>query len=61
MDVVRPFDEVMEEALGTGAEVLVTGCPFCILNFEDSAKSMGKEEQAVVRDVVEILATPSVK
>lgn len=45
----------VEEAVETGAEGLVMGCPFCVLNLEDSAKSMGKEEQAVVRDVVEIL------
>lgn len=31
----------MEEAIGTGAEVLVTGCPSCVASFEDSVKSMG--------------------
>jgi Fe-S oxidoreductase len=45
----------LEEAVGTDANVLVTGCPFCILNFEDSAKSMEKESELAVNEIVELL------
>jgi len=45
----------VEEAIGTGTETLVTACPFCILNFEDSAKAMGKEDSVQVMDIVEML------
>jgi Fe-S oxidoreductase len=43
----------LDEASQTGAKTLVTGCPFCILNFEDSAK--GSEKDVEILDVVEIL------
>ncbi|MCK5290969.1 MAG: (Fe-S)-binding protein [Thermoplasmata archaeon] len=45
----------MEEAVGTSANVLATGCPFCILNFEDGGKTVGKEVELIVTDVVEFL------
>lgn len=52
---VAKFEEMgVEEALGTGAEVLVTGCPFCVLNFEDSAKAMNKENTMVTADIIEV-------
>ena len=43
------------EALDTGAEVLATACPFCLINFEDAVKVLDKEDALVVRDVSEIL------
>jgi Fe-S oxidoreductase len=43
------------EALETGAEVLATACPFCLINFEDAVKVLDKEDAIVVRDVSEIL------
>lgn len=45
----------LEESLDTGAGILVTACPFCILNFEDSVKMMGKESELSISDVVEFL------
>jgi Fe-S oxidoreductase len=45
----------LEEAFGAGAGTLVTSCPFCILNFEDSGKALGREDELVVKDVVEFL------
>ena len=43
------------EALDTGARVLATACPFCLINFEDAVKTLDKEDALVVRDVSEIL------
>lgn len=45
----------MEEALGTGAELLVTSCPFCVLNFEDSVKGKGGETEMTVVDMCEVM------
>lgn len=45
----------VEDASDTGAKTLVTGCPFCILNFEDSAKALGKESELAINDIVELL------
>ncbi|MFQ5885345.1 MAG: (Fe-S)-binding protein, partial [Thermoplasmata archaeon] len=45
----------VEEAVGTNANLLVTGCPFCVLNFEDSAKALGKEIELPIKDTVEFL------
>ncbi|MHA2135229.1 MAG: hypothetical protein ACXAEN_26550 [Candidatus Thorarchaeota archaeon] len=45
----------VEEALRTGARMLVTGCPFCVLNSEDSMKALGNDEKYAIRDIVEFL------
>ena len=36
--------ERVREAAATGAEVLMTSCPFCVTNFGDAVKAF-KEEQ----------------
>jgi Fe-S oxidoreductase len=51
----RFADIRVQEALATGAEVLVTACPFCIACLEDSLKAQGIQE-LVVMDVAEIAA-----
>ncbi len=43
------------EALETGAEVLATACPFCLINFEDAVKVLDKEDTIMVKDIAEIL------
>jgi len=45
----------LEEAIGVGAEVLVTSCPYCITNFEDSRLVLNCEEVIQVKDITEIL------
>jgi Fe-S oxidoreductase len=45
----------MEEAVGAGAEELVTSCPYCITNFEDSRAVLNYSEAIQVKDVTEIL------
>jgi len=45
----------VDEAKETGAPVLATSCPFCILNFEDSVKTLGYSGTLHVIDVAEFL------
>lgn len=51
----RFSDLRMGEARSTGAEILVTACPFCLVCLEDSAKLMKMVELQVL-DVAEIAA-----
>jgi heterodisulfide reductase subunit D len=37
--------ERMKEAASTGADVIMTSCPFCITNFNDAVKALKKEEE----------------
>ncbi|HDI78020.1 MAG TPA: (Fe-S)-binding protein [Desulfobacteraceae bacterium] len=46
------------QAMEVGAEVLVTSCPYCITNFEDSKKTLEDQGQDVtieIRDITEIV------
>jgi len=45
----------LEEAIGVGAEVLVTSCPYCITNFEDSRVVLNYDDVIQVKDITEIL------
>jgi len=54
-DAARLAETRVLEALETGAEVLASACPFCLLNFEDAIKVLDKEDSIVVRDVSEIM------
>jgi len=51
----RFSDLRLEQALGVGAEVLVTSCPYCITNFEDSTLTLDVTENIEVKDITEIL------
>ncbi len=42
--------------MATGAEVLVTSCPYCITNFEESRLSLDGDGPIAVRDLTEIVA-----
>jgi Fe-S oxidoreductase len=46
----------VEQARAADAEVLVTACPYCVTNFEESRLTLGYEEQLEVKDIIEILA-----
>ena len=41
----------MKEAASTGADVIMTSCPFCITNFSDAVKAMKKEEEETGKDL----------
>ena len=45
----------LEQAIGVGAEVLVTACPYCITNFEDSRLVLNYDEVIQIKDITEIL------
>jgi len=51
----RLSDLRIEEAMGTGAAVLATACPYCITMFEDSARTLNADGQVQIRDVTELL------
>ena len=38
-----------------GAQVIVTGCPFCLINLEDAVKTTGNEGKIEVIDLVELV------
>lgn len=46
----------VQEALDTGAEVLATACPFCLLTLEEAVKHLNAEERMRVMDVAELVA-----
>lgn len=45
----------LDQAIGVGAEELVTSCPYCITNFEDSRLVMNYDDVIQVKDITEIL------
>ena len=51
----RFSDLRVEQAIGVGAEVLVTSCPYCITNFEDSRLNRENSEVIEIKDITEIL------
>jgi Fe-S oxidoreductase/nitrate reductase gamma subunit len=51
--------ERSEEAIGTGADVIATGCPFCYIMMDDGVKELGADETVVVKDLAMLLAEVS--
>ena len=52
----RFSDLRLEQALEAGAEELVTACPYCITNFEDSRLSVENGESIFIKDITEIIS-----
>ena len=52
----RFADLRLEQAKEVGADVLVTSCPYCISNFEDSRITQEDERAPVIKDITEVLA-----
>ncbi|MFW6176992.1 MAG: heterodisulfide reductase-related iron-sulfur binding cluster [Desulfohalobiaceae bacterium] len=46
----------VEMADQAGANVIVTGCPFCLINLEDGVKTSGLEGKIQVMDLTELVA-----
>jgi Fe-S oxidoreductase len=44
----------VKEALETGAEILATACPFCLLTLDEAVKHLNAEDKIKVLDVAEI-------
>jgi Fe-S oxidoreductase len=51
----RFSDLRLEQANEVGAEVLVTSCPYCIINFEDSRLTLEDSEVIEIKDITEII------
>jgi Fe-S oxidoreductase len=51
----RFSDLRLKQAVEIGAEELVTSCPYCITNFEESRLNLGYENRIEVKDVTEII------
>jgi Fe-S oxidoreductase len=51
----RFSDIRLEQAIDVGAEVLVTACPYCITNFEDSRLTLEDSEAIEIKDITEII------
>ena len=47
--------ERTQEALGTGADVVSTACPFCMIMLDDAVKAEGRDEAVSVLDVAQLL------
>jgi Fe-S oxidoreductase len=52
----RFSDLRLEQAMGTGANTLVTACPYCIANFEDSRLTLNVADKIEVKDIAEVLS-----
>jgi Fe-S oxidoreductase len=46
----------VQEALDTGAEILATACPFCLLTLDEAVKHLNAQDRLRVMDVAEIAA-----
>ncbi len=46
----------VQQARQAGARVLVTSCPYCVTNFEESRLTLEYEDDLEVRDITEIIA-----
>jgi len=46
----------VQEAVETGAQILATACPFCLLTLEEAVKLAGLEEKIQVKEIMELVA-----
>jgi Fe-S oxidoreductase len=51
----RFSDLRLEQAVGVGAEVLVTSCPYCLTNFEDSRLNREDGADIEIKDLTEVV------
>ena len=45
----------VREAHATGAEVLITACPLCLIMLEDALKTLGLEKELKIMDLNELV------
>ena len=45
----------IKEAIGTGAGVIATACPYCIRTLNEGIVKLGAGNKIIVRDVTELL------
>ncbi|MFH0789913.1 MAG: (Fe-S)-binding protein, partial [Pseudomonadota bacterium] len=54
---IRMAEKRVRMAREVGADVLVSACPFCLLNFEDAVKTAGLEKELQVVDLMELVVS----
>jgi len=47
--------ERTQEALGTGADVVSTACPFCMIMLDDAVKANGRADEVSVLDIAQVV------
>jgi Fe-S oxidoreductase len=47
--------ERMDEALGTGADVVSTACPYCMIMLDDAVRANAKEDDVRVLDLSQLV------
>jgi Fe-S oxidoreductase len=47
--------ERTDEALTTGAEVVSTACPYCLIMLDDAVKARQREEEVRVLDLAQVV------
>ena len=52
----RMGEQRLQQAADAGADVVVTACPFCLINLEDAIKTTGRSETMEVIDIAELVA-----
>jgi Fe-S oxidoreductase len=52
----RLAENRVKEAAESGVDILATGCPYCLITFEDAIKTTGLEGKIQTLDVAELLA-----
>jgi len=52
----RPGVVRVKEALNTGAQAIITACPFCTINLDEAVKTLNAEEQIEVIDLAELVS-----
>ena len=45
----------VRDAVGMGAEILATACPFCLLTLEDAVKTTSNEDKIQILDIIELV------
>jgi Fe-S oxidoreductase len=51
----RFSDIRLEQAVAKGSEILVTSCPYCIANFEDSRLTLDVKDKIQIMDIAEVI------
>lgn len=51
----RFSDILVNQAIELGADILVTACPYCILNFKDSVMNEDKGDVLEIKDISEVV------
>lgn len=47
--------ERTDEALGTGADIVSTACPFCMIMLDDAVQANGKGDDVRVMDISQLV------